>query len=114
MNKEVNTAGEEMLCAILYLENSDEARFSDLNKRVENDYVLNKVEYPWMVTSVQSLLLNYQSNYNSNRNCQSNGVRSQLMFVTAYTIYWASDRPAVCTPTSGRPAVCTPTVPVCA
>ena len=42
MNKEVNTAGEEMLCAILYLENSDEARFYDLNKRVENDYVLNK------------------------------------------------------------------------
>ena len=33
-----------MLCAILYLENSDKARFPDLKKRVENDYVLNKAE----------------------------------------------------------------------
>ena len=70
-----------MLCAILYLENSDKARFADLKKRVENDYVLNKAEYPRMVTSVQSLLLNYHPNYNSHRNYQSKGVRNQLMFV---------------------------------
>ena len=35
--KGVETAGEEMIYAILYLENSDKSRFSDLNKRVEND-----------------------------------------------------------------------------
>ena len=69
-----------MLCAILYLENSDKARFSDLKKCVENDYVLNKVEYPRTFTAVQSLLLNYQPNYNSNRNSQSNRVSNQLMF----------------------------------
>ena len=68
-----------MLCAILYLEKSDKARFADLKKRIENDYVLNKVEYPGTFTTVQSLLLNYQPNYNSNRNSQSNGVRNQLM-----------------------------------
>ena len=33
-----------------------------------------------MVTSVQILLLNYQPNYNSHRNSQSNGVSNQLMF----------------------------------
>ena len=27
--------GEEMICAILYIENSDKDRFSDLKKRVE-------------------------------------------------------------------------------
>ena len=32
------------------------------------------------VTAVQSLLLNYQPNYNSHRNSQSNGVSNQLMF----------------------------------
>ena len=31
-----------MLYAILYLENSDKARFSDLKNCVENYYVLNK------------------------------------------------------------------------
>ena len=41
-NKDADTSGEEMLCAILYLENSDKDRFSDLKKRVENDYALNK------------------------------------------------------------------------
>ena len=41
-----------MLREILYLENSDKARFSDLKKRVENDHVLNKAEYPRMVTTV--------------------------------------------------------------
>ena len=37
--KEVETAGEEMICEILYLENSDKSRFSDLKKRVEKNYV---------------------------------------------------------------------------
>ena len=69
-----------MLCAILYLEISDKARFSDLKQRVENDYVMNKGEYPGSVTAVHSLLLNYQLKYTSNRNSQSNGVRNQLMF----------------------------------
>ena len=69
-----------MLCAILYLENSYKSRFVDLTKRVENDYVLNKAEYPRTVTAVQSLLLNYQPNYNSNRNYQSNRFGNQLMF----------------------------------
>ena len=78
--KEAENAGEEMLCAILYLENSDKARFSDLKKRVENDYTLNKAEYPRTVTSVQSLLLKYQHNYEYNINPQSNGVSNQLMF----------------------------------
>ena len=45
-----------MLCAIIYLENSDKARFANLKKRFENDYVLNKAEYPRTLTSVQSLL----------------------------------------------------------
>ena len=35
-------SGEEMLCAILYLENLDKSRFDGLKKRVENNYVLNK------------------------------------------------------------------------
>ena len=43
-NKETETPGEGMLCAILYLENSDKVIFSDLKKRVENYYVLNKAE----------------------------------------------------------------------
>ena len=70
-----------MIHEILYIGNSDKARFVDLNKRVENYYVPNKAEYPRKVTAVQSLLLNYQPNYNSNRNYQSNGVRNQLIFV---------------------------------
>ena len=37
-------------------------------KDVENDYVLNKAEYPSTVTAVHSPLLNYQPNYNNNRN----------------------------------------------
>ena len=69
-----------MICAILYMENSEKSRFSDLTKRVENDYVLNKVEYLRTVTAVKSLLLNYQTNYNSNMNSQSSGVINQLMF----------------------------------
>ena len=54
-----------MLFAILYIKNSDKAKFSDLNKRVKNDYVLNKAEYNKTFTVVQSLLLNYQINYSS-------------------------------------------------
>ena len=57
-NKESEMAGEEILCAILYLENSDKSRFADLEKPVETDYVLNKAEYPrtenavcWLVNS---------------------------------------------------------------
>ena len=72
--------GEEMICAILYLENSDNARFYNLIKGVENYYVLNKAEYPRTVTPVQSLLLNFQPNFNSYINSQSNGVSNQLMF----------------------------------
>ena len=69
-----------MLCAILYLENSDKARFAGLKNRFENDYVLNKLEQPRMVTTIQSLLLNYQPKYNSNRNSKSNRVSNHLMF----------------------------------
>ena len=69
-----------MLCAILYLKNSDKARFADLKKRIENYYVLNKAEYPRTVTAVQSILLNHQPNYNSHRNSQSNWVSNKLMF----------------------------------
>ena len=57
--KEALKSVKEILCTILYLENSDKARFSDLNKRVENDYVMNKAEYPRTVTVVKSLILNY-------------------------------------------------------
>ena len=46
-----------MLCAILYLENSDKARFSELKKGVNNNFVLKKAESPITVTVVQSLLL---------------------------------------------------------
>ena len=49
-NKEAENSGEEMLCSILYLENSEKSRFSDFKKRVENEYVLNKVEYQRTVT----------------------------------------------------------------
>ena len=54
--------------------------FPKLKKCVENDYVINKAEYPGTVTVVQSLLLNYQHNYNSNINSQSKGVSNQLIF----------------------------------
>ena len=53
--KEAETVLEEMLCTILYLENSDKDRFDDLKKRVKNDYVLNKAEYPITVTAVGAL-----------------------------------------------------------
>ena len=41
---------------------------------------MNKAEYPRMVNALQSLIVNYQPKYNSNRNSQSNGVSNQLMF----------------------------------
>ena len=69
-----------MIYTILYLESLYKARFGDLRKRVENEYVLNKEEYPSTVISVQSLLLNSQHKYNNNRKYQSQGVSNQLMF----------------------------------
>ena len=69
-----------MLCAIPYIENSDKARFANLYKRVENDYVLNKAEQPRKLTMVKIILLNYQHNYNSNRNYQHNRLSNQIMF----------------------------------
>ena len=69
-----------MLCAILYLKNLDKDMFSYLKKRIKNDYVLNKVEYPNTVTAVKSLLLNYQPNYNSSRKSQYQVAGSQQMF----------------------------------
>ena len=70
-----------MLYAILYIEYSDKSMFADLKKRVENDYVMNKGEYPRTVNAVQSILLIYQPNYNSNRNSQSNRDSNYIMFV---------------------------------
>ena len=69
-----------MIGAIIYLENSYKPSFYDLKRRVDNGYILNKAEYPRNGTAVQSLILNYQSNYNSNRQYQSQGVSNQLMF----------------------------------
>ena len=40
--KSTEILGKEILCTIFYLGNSDKARFSDLKKRVENDYVFSK------------------------------------------------------------------------
>ena len=79
--KEEEKAGKEMLYEILYMENSGKARFSDLKKSVENYYVPNKAEFPRTVTAVQSLLLNYQPYYNSDRNSQLNRARNQIIFV---------------------------------
>ena len=64
--KEAEIAREEILCAILYLESLDKARFDELKKHVDDYFVLNKVEYTRTVTAVKSILLNYQPNYNSN------------------------------------------------
>ena len=66
--KDTENTVEEMLCTILYPENLDKSRFSDLKKCVENDYVLNKAEQPRTVTPMKSLLLNYKPNYKSGRN----------------------------------------------
>ena len=76
-------AGEETLCEILYLKKLDQDIFADLKKRVENYYVLKKSEYPSMVTKVQIQMLNYQHNYNSNRNSYSSGVINHLMLRNA-------------------------------
>ena len=78
--EEVETSGEEMLCAILYLEDSDKVRFTELKKRVENYYVMSKAEYPRKVNSVQILLLNYQTNFSFNRNPHSKRVSNQFIF----------------------------------
>ena len=69
-----------MLQLILYPEYSDRFRFADLSKRARNDYVLNKAEYPRTVSEVQSLLLNFQPNYNSNGKSITQVVRNRLMF----------------------------------
>ena len=69
-----------MLCTIVYLEKSDKSRFANIKKRIKNDYVMNKVEYPNTVTAVKSLLLNYQPNYNSSRKSQYQVAGSQQMF----------------------------------
>ena len=50
--KEAEKSGEEMLCAILYLGNSNKARFADLKKCVKNDYVLKKAEHPRTVNGI--------------------------------------------------------------
>ena len=78
--KEAKISGEEMLHAIVYLENSYKARFSDLKKHVENEFFINKLEYPRNVNVLQILILNYQSDYNYNRKSQSQGISNQLMF----------------------------------
>ena len=57
-----------------------QSQVSNLKKRIENDYMLDKAEYQRTVTASQSLLLNYQHNYNSHINSQSNGVSNQIMF----------------------------------
>ena len=41
---------------------------------------MNKAEYPKTATKLQSLLLNYQSNYNSSGKSQYQGAGNQLMF----------------------------------
>ena len=60
--------------------NPDKSVFDGLKKGIDNCYVLNKTQYLRTVTMVQSLLLNYQHNYNSNRQSQSKGVSNQIMF----------------------------------
>ena len=79
--KEADKSGEENICKILYLDNSEKARFNKLKKCVENNYVLNKAEYPSPVTAVQSISIKYQPTYNSNIIFKSNGFINQIMFV---------------------------------
>ena len=55
-----NKAGEEIMTATIYLENADDARYYDVNKRVENDYFLKKAEYPKTAVKVKILLQNFQ------------------------------------------------------
>ena len=73
-NKEAETALEYIIYTIPYLENSYKSKFYDLKKRNNNEYVWNKAEYTRTVTVVKRLLLNYQPNYNYNRQSQSQGV----------------------------------------
>ena len=77
---EAETAREEMICTILYLGKSDNTCFDDVRKRINNEYVLNKAEYPSTFTAVQSLLINCQPNYDSNRQSQYQTFGNQLMF----------------------------------
>ena len=69
-----------MICVIPYLENSYKTSFADLKKRVEKYYVLNKEGYPITVTAVESLIFNYQLNYNFNRQYQYQDANNQLIF----------------------------------
>ena len=41
-----------MLCVVLYFKNSNKSRFSDLNKRVKNDYIIDKSKYPKTIAVV--------------------------------------------------------------
>ena len=79
IKKQAEIAGEKMLSTIFYLENIDKIRFSDIKKRVGNDYILKQYDYPRIVTELQIPLLDYQHNYNSNIKSQSQGVVNQLM-----------------------------------
>ena len=54
--KEAETEGEEILSAILYLENPYKARFYDLKKLVKNNILLNKAVCPSTDTVVHSLI----------------------------------------------------------
>ena len=69
-----------MICTILYLEKSDKTRFADLKNFSDNNYVLNKAEYPRTVTALHSLILNDQTTYNYNSEYQYKGVINQRMF----------------------------------
>ena len=61
------------------MKNQKKIRSTDIKKRVTNDFVLKKDKYPRTVTAVQRKSLNYQPNYNSNRQFQSQGVSNQIM-----------------------------------
>ena len=78
---EEETAGEEMLCAIPYFENSNKSIFYDLKKRAKNNYVMNKAEFLSTVAAVQNLLLNFQHNYNSYMQSQFNDISNKLNLV---------------------------------
>ena len=54
--------------------------FYYLNKRVDNNYILNNEEYPRTATVVKSLILNFQPKYNSNSKYQYQGFSNPLMF----------------------------------
>ena len=52
--KDMDILGEDILCTIIYLENSYKARFSYLNNIIGNDYVLKS-------RNIQGLLLRYRA-----------------------------------------------------